>query len=249
MLARRSDSPAIEDTIGILSALGCPDVRRGEGNPDFERMLGPNRLTPDITAGPIAGLESREDFYVDLQQPSGEYFDREEVGVADAHEMWNGALAGTRSLVLHELDPERFKRVLVAPIEAKLAKYVGKRGSPLFGHVNYFGGPELEFKATVTYVDYLLAIGGMVAVDHGVEDGQSLIYRAVSAETNVQVRTVDWQTSISFLATVVRTPAHAGVVILVNERVRGEHEFSEHPVVRWLREIRDDGACIPEAGL
>jgi hypothetical protein len=250
MPPRPSDGPAIEDAIKILTALGCPDVRRAQGNPDFMSVLGPNKLTPDITTGPVAGFEDRHDFYIDLQQPSGEYFDREKVGVADAHEMWKAAQEGTKRLVLHDLDPERFKKVLIPPIEAKLAKYVGMRGSPLFGHVNYFGGPDaLDLKSIATFFDYMLAVGGMVAVDHGVTDGQRVIDRTVPAETNVQVRTVKWKTSISFLATVMRAPTHAAVVILVNENLREPSEFSDHPVVRWLLDIAERGASVPSGGL
>jgi hypothetical protein len=136
-----SDVAAVADTVRILQRLWCPDVRRGENNPEFVAKLGPRRVTPDIIVGPFRGnKDPPRDFYVDVQQPRGDYFVNPEAGVADAHALFESRLGRGPAPRISTLGVDHFKRMLVAPIERKIEKYGRRRNSPLFGHVLYFGG-------------------------------------------------------------------------------------------------------------
>src|SRR5216684_7638559 len=154
------DSEAVENTVLLLNSAGCPKARRGQGTDEFSAKMRPGHRTPDIVAGPLHGFGNPNDFYIDVQSPTGDYLIKDEVGAKRALELYEDALR-TGVFKFPELDTGYLKRVLITPIEKKIEKYARSRSSALYGHVLYFDLVDGPAHLGIAALDHLSAAGAM----------------------------------------------------------------------------------------
>ena len=247
---KRRDENSVGTSRAVLEALGCPDVRPGEGSDEWKRSKGSYTFTPDLVAGPLVGGGDQSDFYIDVFAPSGDQYVKPRAGNPRA------ALTLVRAVVengtLNLADLADTGEQLVKPMNDKLAKYVGSRANtPMFGLAMYFRmtgnqyvGPVIAAIQALNMLDG--AFGITVHLGH---DAKDTVMRALfSPGQSSFVLTLPIEQPLSFVLYTAEKADGVRVVVLVNRAVtRQDHPHASHPVITWLRGMATaDAAAIAE---
>lgn len=244
---KKADDPSVERVRQVLEHLECPDARRGEGTEEWSRSKGSFRFTPDLVAGPLVGGGDPSDFYIDVLEPTGDQFVKPKAGNPLGASRFLKALAEHGSINLAELGDTG---ELVGTMNAKLKKYVDSRANtPMFGLSIYFTmtgnqylGPLIAGLQAMNTLDG--AFGITEFLGHATKD--RLLHDLVSRDQTFAVLPLPIRQPLSFVMNVVEKVDGPKVHLLVNTSVGdGAHPFANHPVVRWLREIRPVASTLP----
>jgi len=150
----KSDAESIELAKFALNKLGCPDLREGEGNPDFKpynlKVLSKEyNKTPDLIAGPNNG--NNLDVYIDVHSPDGSMLKRGKSPLKEMADKLNNQIDDLKNkpagmkLLFPISDFERLYLPEIAnPFGKKIRKYGELRQSHMFGFVGIFDGRRAE---------------------------------------------------------------------------------------------------------
>jgi hypothetical protein len=210
-----SEQAALE----VLCVLGCPSVRRYDGDPLAEKvqLVG----TPDLVAGPLKGGTAPEDFYIDVAQPSGDHF------------------VNPKALHPSGLMREQLQRSYLDTVEKKIKKYATDRNSLMFGLVWGFSQvgekDEHELKAAE---EAALVLAGIIGLDRVPEPERAFeeLKMVIRGGGHLFLRAAPITYDLAFfLWAVKRANGLPDAFLFINSRIL-EAGVEGHPVDSWLRQ-------------
>jgi hypothetical protein len=225
----------------FLRALGCPNVRRGEGSDEWARTCGAYPHTPDLVAGPLIGGGDARDFYIDLIQPTGDWYVNPKAGNPVAFAAVERA---RKNGVYNEADLGLNFDNYYQPLNKKLEKYSGSRGHcPMVGIVMHIDvGDGTDDRTKFVHVDSVRALdrafglslhagGGLKA-----ERVKDLLF---NDKGNFVRYSIPIAQQLGFLLWIVEGLNHPPkAVLLLNAGVvHPDFAWSDHPVVKWMRRM------------
>jgi hypothetical protein len=249
-MSKRRDAISVGTSRAVLEALGCPDVRLGEGSDEWKGSRGSYPFTPDLVAGPLVGGGDRSDFYIDVFAPTGDQYVKPRAGNPLAALTLVRAVAENGTLNLTDFADTGEQ--LVKPMNDKLAKYVGSRANtPMFGLAMYFRmtgnqyvGPVIAALQALNTLD-----GAFGITAHLGHEAKDRVMRALlSPGQSSFVLTLPIEQPLSFVLYTAEKADGVRVVMLVNHAItRQDHPHAGHPVITWLRGMTTaDAAAIAE---
>lgn len=251
-MPRLQESDILKRITYKLSQLGCPSVRGAEGTPEWKRIRGNFRYSPDLVAGPLRGNGAPEDFLIDVFSPTGDQYVKLEAGAPNAAAFFRKAIDDRGTFSFRDLGQEY--EPFYGPIRKKLDKYSTSRsGSPMVGLAMYFClagnsfvGPILAFYHVLAALDDAFGLTSnaqknevMAALDTAVNPGHSVA---------IVVWPLNLQLSFLLLHAdkVHDNGHHEKTILLINKWiVQDDFDWKLHPVVQWLRQIAYDP--LPES--
>jgi hypothetical protein len=256
MPAKKSDTGSVVAAMKRLQMLGCPDLRSCEADPALRELVtcGPSRRTPDLVAGPIKGAGSPMDFYIDVQELSGELlFNPKAPGGTPAPLVITAPQRSSGVLRASEL-PKTHHAGYESPIKKKLAKYSSERnGTVLVGLVvhldlaHMIDGAELgpdDLRKWVTQFDYVRFLNDHFDLRAHKEKFLPAMARFLLDPEITSLLFLPFQPEhrLSFLCFSLQRPwgGNLSALMIVNERVLDDMpDVRFHPVVDWLWQWRE----------
>src|SRR6185312_10014942 len=103
-----------------------------------------------------------------------------------------------------DLSVDHLMKFLVMPLQNKVTRYVSERGSPLYGHVSYFGGRGATQASVFAWVDWMRTMAGWAGKKPSDDIVRETIAIAQRDGNSVQIRPIDWPPLFCFYLTVLR---------------------------------------------
>jgi len=219
-LSSTNDWFSVQVALEGLSYLGCPDVRRYEGEPLAQEigLVG----TPDLVAGPLKGGVCPEDFYIDVARPSGAHFIKPQARVP----------AG---VFLEQLEKSYLRTV-----ERKIAKYAASRRSIMFGMVWGFSevGGKITDEQRKAAHEAGLVLAAIIGLDQTPDPEKSFaeLESMLTGGNDLLVRVAPLSLDLAFFLWAIKRENDGFASFLaVNARIGSEAPQS-HSVIQWLRQ-------------
>ena len=202
------DAESVEAVRAMLVELGCPDIRAGERSPEWERTKGSYKDTPDLVAGPLVGGGDPSDYYVDVFEPTGDQYFREQVGQPDT-------VAAVTKLITERVpttmtDLKEPHDLLVKTMNAELTKY-SRGGTPMIGLGMYFkmmadSDPERPPGPVFAGIQALLGLDAIFGIEHryGVEAMQRVVRGVIGEGEQKMTVIVPMRVPLAFALYVAR---------------------------------------------
>lgn len=244
LIPRLAEEDILKRVASVLSGLGCPNVRRGEGSAEWEGVCGSYPKTPDLVAGPLLGNGAPEDFLIDVVSPSGDQYVKPIAGAPGAARTLERAIAARGSFSVRDLGREYGP--ILDPLNKKLEKYSGTRGgTPMLGLAMYFCiSGEAYVGPILAHMHAHAAIDDAFGLTSGPDSGHvvAALDRSFGPGNTSTVLFADLKAQLAFLLVhadkLLDGTWYAKSLLLVNAGVvRDEFAWRDHPVVRWLQEL------------